>query len=212
MDSKGAEELLEELAAAVESYQDKRYVESTKRSSGTGVRALLTFCVRSYLTCMRSLHLQQSVEWVPVAQRFWVAAALQGVRRTWDRPAKPAAVLMGFYGRFQHDNLIMGKAQAWNIRGAPVREDVLFMATWDMVDALRAYLMVTVDLADGVPVFKMEEEGKRGVLLPIKHPTLVTGLKGLAGQSDCYERYCERDDEQRLILLAALAEAAKELS
>eukprot|EP00854_Cymbomonas_tetramitiformis_P017777 gene17777-biopygen18362 len=31
-------------------------------------------------------------------------------------------------------------------------------------------------------------------------------------KSDCYERYCELDDEQRLILPAALAEAAKALS
>ncbi|KAK3261883.1 hypothetical protein CYMTET_29237, partial [Cymbomonas tetramitiformis] len=175
---RGAEELLEELAVAVERYLDGAYAESTQRSYDTGVKAFLTFCVRfaclgtlepllpasdatlarfiafsawfvqpgttkSYLAGVRSLHLQQGVEWTPVAHRFWVAAALQGVRRQWDRPAKPvmpitlrdlarmaessdmesitglalwAAILVGFYGLFRKDNLTTGKSQAWNAR------------------------------------------------------------------------------------------------
>ncbi|KAK3285071.1 hypothetical protein CYMTET_7308 [Cymbomonas tetramitiformis] len=40
-----AEELLEELAVAVERYQDGAYAESTQRSYDTGVKAFLTFCV-----------------------------------------------------------------------------------------------------------------------------------------------------------------------
>ncbi|KAK3279682.1 hypothetical protein CYMTET_12446 [Cymbomonas tetramitiformis] len=39
------EELLEELAVAVERYQDGAYAESTQRSYDTGVKAFLTFCV-----------------------------------------------------------------------------------------------------------------------------------------------------------------------
>ncbi|KAK3285279.1 hypothetical protein CYMTET_7105 [Cymbomonas tetramitiformis] len=39
-------ELLEELAVAVERYQDGAYAESTQRSYDTGVKAFLTFCVR----------------------------------------------------------------------------------------------------------------------------------------------------------------------
>ncbi|KAK3236851.1 hypothetical protein CYMTET_53033, partial [Cymbomonas tetramitiformis] len=104
------EELLEELAVAVERYQDGAYAESTQRSYDTGVKAFLTFC---------------------------------GVRRQWDRPAKPvmpitlrdlarmaefadmesitglalwAAILVGFYGLFRKDNLTVGKSQAWNAR------------------------------------------------------------------------------------------------
>ncbi|KAK3235033.1 hypothetical protein CYMTET_54754 [Cymbomonas tetramitiformis] len=104
------EELLEELAVAVERYQDGAYAESTQRSYDTGVKAFLTFC---------------------------------GVRRQWDRPAKPvmpimlrdlarmaefadmesitglalwAAILVGFYGLFRKDNLTAGKSQAWNAR------------------------------------------------------------------------------------------------
>ncbi|KAK3274660.1 hypothetical protein CYMTET_17165 [Cymbomonas tetramitiformis] len=100
------EELLEELAVAVERYQDGAYAESTQRSYDTGVKAFLTFCV--------------------------------------------------------------------------------------------------------------EGRGKRGALVPMAHAALVAGLKSLAVQgdwkSDCWERYCELDDEQRLILPAAFAEAAKELS
>ncbi|KAK3285621.1 hypothetical protein CYMTET_6781, partial [Cymbomonas tetramitiformis] len=38
------EELLEELAVAVERYQDGAYAESTQRSYDTGVKAFLTFC------------------------------------------------------------------------------------------------------------------------------------------------------------------------
>ncbi|KAK3272164.1 hypothetical protein CYMTET_19516 [Cymbomonas tetramitiformis] len=106
------EELLEELAVAVERYQDGAYAESTQRSYDTGVKAFLTFC---------------------------------GVRRQWDRPAKPvmpitlrdlarmtefadmesitglalwAAILVGFYGLFRKDNLTTGKSQAWNARAA----------------------------------------------------------------------------------------------
>ncbi|KAK3262572.1 hypothetical protein CYMTET_28580 [Cymbomonas tetramitiformis] len=111
-----AEELLEELAVAVERYQDGAYAESTQRSYDTGVKAFLTFC---------------------------------GVRRQWDRPAKPvmpitlrdlarmaefadmesitglalwAAILVGFYGLFRKDNLTTGKSQAWNARGCNARE------------------------------------------------------------------------------------------
>ncbi|KAK3288075.1 hypothetical protein CYMTET_4429, partial [Cymbomonas tetramitiformis] len=39
------EELLEELAVALERYQDGAYAESTQRSYDTGVKAFLTFCV-----------------------------------------------------------------------------------------------------------------------------------------------------------------------
>ncbi|KAK3243604.1 hypothetical protein CYMTET_46759 [Cymbomonas tetramitiformis] len=37
-----------------------------------------------------------------------------------------AAILVGFFGLFRKDNLTMGKAGAWNTRGALVRDDVLF--------------------------------------------------------------------------------------
>ncbi|KAK3284810.1 hypothetical protein CYMTET_7554 [Cymbomonas tetramitiformis] len=210
--------------------------------------------IKSYLAGVRSLHLQQRVEWTPVAHRFWVATALQGVRRTWDRPAKPMmpitlrdlvsmaefadvetitgaalweAILVGFYSLFRKDNLTVGKSQAW---------------CWLM--------LATGDLSEEAPLFQVEGRGKRGALVPMTHAVLAAGLKRLAEQvgldparfakhslrrggataalrlkvdrlyiklqgdwkSDCYERYCELDDEQRLILPAAFAEAAKELS
>ncbi|KAK3249221.1 hypothetical protein CYMTET_41342 [Cymbomonas tetramitiformis] len=265
--------------------------------------------IKSYLAGVRSLHLQQGVEWTPVAHRFRVAAALQGVRRQWDRPAKPvmpitlrdlarmaefadmesitglalwAAILVGFYGLFRKDNLTVGKSQAWNARGALVREDVLFAEDGDVVwirvrhsktiqcgeryhwvplvavpgsrlcpvEALRRLMLATEGLPDEAPLFQVEGRGKRGALVPMAHAALVAGLKSLAVQvgldparyaghslrrgvataamrlkveklyiklqgdwkSDCWERYCELDDEQRLILPAAFAEAAKELS
>ncbi|KAK3234787.1 hypothetical protein CYMTET_54969 [Cymbomonas tetramitiformis] len=265
--------------------------------------------IKSYLAGVRSLHLQQGVEWTPVAHRFWVAAALQGVRRQWDRPAKPvmpitlrdlarmaefadmesitglalwAAILVGFYGLFRKDNLTVGKSQAWNARGALVREDVLFAEAGDVVwirvrhsktiqcgeryhwvplvavpgsrlcpvEALRRLMLATEGLQEEAPLFQVEGRGKRGALVPMAHAALVAGLKSLAVQvgldparyaghslrrggataamrlnveklyiklqgdwkSDCWERYCELDDEQRLILPAAFAEAAKELS
>ncbi|KAK3257901.1 hypothetical protein CYMTET_33022, partial [Cymbomonas tetramitiformis] len=265
--------------------------------------------IKSYLAGVRSLHLQQGVEWTPVAHRFWVAAALQGVRRRWDRPAKPvmpitlrdlarmaefadmesitglalwAAILVGFYRLFRKDNLTVGKSQAWNARGALVREDVLFAEAGDVVwirvrhsktiqcgeryhwvplvavpgsrlcpvEALRRLMLATEGLPEEAPLFQVEGRGKRGALVPMAHAALVAGLKSLAVQvgldparyaghslrrggataamrlnveklyiklqgdwkSDCWERYCELDDEQRLILPAAFAEAAKELS
>ncbi|KAK3244803.1 hypothetical protein CYMTET_45600 [Cymbomonas tetramitiformis] len=265
--------------------------------------------IKSYLAGVRSLHLQQGVEWTPIAHRFWVAAALQGVRRQWDRPAKPvmpitlrdlarmaefadmesitglalwAAILVGFYGLFRKDNLTVGKSQAWNARGALVREDVLFAEAGDVVwirvrhsktiqcgeryhwvplvavpgsrlcpvEALRRLMLATEGLPEEAPLFQVEGRGKRGALVPMSHAALVAGLKSLAVQvgldparyaghslrrggataamrlnverlyiklqgdwkSDCWERYCELDDEQRLILPAAFAEAAKELS
>ncbi|KAK3241645.1 hypothetical protein CYMTET_48615 [Cymbomonas tetramitiformis] len=143
--------------------------------------------IKSYLAGVRPLHLQQGVEWAPVAHRFWEAAALQGVRRTWDQPARPvmpitlrdlarmaefadmetitglalwAAILVGFYGLFRKDNLTVGKSQAWNARGALVREDVLSAEAGDSV----------------------EGRGKRGALVPISHAVLVAGLKKLAEQ------------------------------
>ncbi|KAK3236893.1 hypothetical protein CYMTET_52997 [Cymbomonas tetramitiformis] len=265
--------------------------------------------IKSYLAGVRCLHLQQGVEWTPVAHRFWVAVALQGVRRQWDRPAKPvmpitlrdlarmaeftdmesitglalwAAILVGFYGLFRKDNLTVGKSQAWNARGALVREDVLFAEAGDVVwirvrhsktiqcgeryqwvplvavpgsrlcpvEALRWLMLATEGLPEEAPLFQVEGRGKRGALVPMAHAALVAGLKSLAVQvgldparyaghslrrggataamrlkveklyiklqgdwkSDCWERYCELDDEQRLILPAAFAEAAKELS
>ncbi|KAK3276684.1 hypothetical protein CYMTET_15262 [Cymbomonas tetramitiformis] len=114
-----------------------------------------------------------------------------GVRRKWDRPAKPvmpitlrdlarmaefadmesitglalwAAILVGFYGLFRKDNLTTGKSQAWNARAMRLNVERLYI--------------------------KLQGDWK----------------------SDCWERYCELDDEQRLILPAAFAEAAKELS
>ncbi|KAK3241736.1 hypothetical protein CYMTET_48530 [Cymbomonas tetramitiformis] len=265
--------------------------------------------IKSYLAGVRSLHLQQGVEWTPVAHRFWVAAAMQGVRRQWDRPAKPvmpitlrdlarmaefadmesitglalwAAILVGFYGLFRKDNLTVGKSQAWNAKGALVREDVLFEEAGDVVwirvrhsktiqcgeryhwvplvavpgsrlcpvEALRRLMLATEGLPEEAPLFQVEGRGKRGALVPMAHAALVAGLKSLAERvgldparyaghslrrrgataamrlkvekpyiklqgdwkSDCWERYCELDDEQRLILPAAFAEAAKELS
>ncbi|KAK3236023.1 hypothetical protein CYMTET_53817 [Cymbomonas tetramitiformis] len=235
--------------------------------------------IKSYLAGVRSLHLQQGVEWTPVAHRYWVAAALQGVRRQWDRPAKPvmpitlrdlarmaefadmesitglalwAAILVGFYGLFRKDNLTVGKSQAWNARGALVREDVLFAEAGDVV-WIRVRHSKTIQCGERyhwVPLVAVEGRGKRGALVPMTHAALVAGLKSLAVQvgldparyaghslrrggataamrlkveklyiklqgdwkSDCWERYCELDDEQRLILPAAFAEAAKELS
>ena len=235
--------------------------------------------------------------------------ALQGVRRQWDRPAKPvmpitmrdlarmaeladlesvaglalwAAILVGFFGLFRKDNLTVGKSQAWNARGALVREDVLFEESGGVVwirvrhsktiqcgeryhwvplvavhgsglcpvEALRRLMLAMDGLPDDAPLFQMEGKGKRGALVPMSHAALVAGLKSLAGRagldparyaghslrrggataamrlqvdrlyiklqgdwkSDCWERYCELDDEQRLILPAAFAEAARELS
>eukprot|EP00854_Cymbomonas_tetramitiformis_P004751 gene4751-biopygen4688 len=309
----------EELAVAVERYQDGAYAESTLRSYDTGVKAFLTFCVRfaclgtlelllpasdatlarfiafsawfvqpgtikSYLAGVRSLHLQQRVEWTPVAHRFWVATALQGVRRTWDRPAKPMmpitlrdlvsmaefadvetitgaalweAILVGFYSLFRKDNLTIRVRHSKTIQCGERYDWVRLGAAGGgagtrlcPVEALRRLMLATGDLSEEAPLFQVEGRGKRGALVPMTHAVLAAGLKRLAEQvgldparfakhslrrggataalrlkvdrlyiklqgdwkSDCYERYCELDDEQRLILPAAFAEAAKELS
>ncbi|KAK3237098.1 hypothetical protein CYMTET_52807 [Cymbomonas tetramitiformis] len=50
------EELLEELAVAVEGYQGRQYTETTQRLHDTGVKTFLTFCVRfTCLGCLESL-------------------------------------------------------------------------------------------------------------------------------------------------------------
>ncbi|KAK3276928.1 hypothetical protein CYMTET_15032 [Cymbomonas tetramitiformis] len=109
--------------------------------------------IKNYLAAVRQLHLQRGHAWRPVAERFRVAATLQGVRRYWDRPSKPvmpltlqnlldmsrhvvfsslselslwAAILVGFFGLFRKDNLTTGKEDACNPRAALVRDDVLF--------------------------------------------------------------------------------------
>ncbi|KAK3266954.1 hypothetical protein CYMTET_24458, partial [Cymbomonas tetramitiformis] len=152
------QELLEELAVAVERYQDGAYAESTQRSYDTGVKAFLTFCVR--FACMGTLEPLLPASDATLA-RFIAFSAW-----TWDRPAKPvmpitlrdlarmaefadmetitglalwAAILVGFYGLFRKDNLTVGKSQ-------------------------------------------VEGRGKRGALVPMAHAALVAGLKKLAEQ------------------------------
>ncbi|KAK3257597.1 hypothetical protein CYMTET_33324 [Cymbomonas tetramitiformis] len=315
LDGKGRtewEDLLEELAVAVERYQDAMYAEHTLRSYDTGIKAFVTFCVKfaclgclepllpasdatlarfiafsswfvqpstikNYLAGVRSLHLQQGSTWVPISQRYGVAAAMQGVRRTWERPSKPVmpitfrdlhemadvaelltisgaalwvAVLTGFFGLFRKDNLAQGKVQAFNAMGTPVPLVAVPGSALCPVEALRRYMLATADMPDEAPLFQAEKGGKRGGLVPMTHSVLVAGIKKLAAKigrdpakfaghslrrggattalrlrmdtlyiklqgdlkSDCYERYCELDDEQRLILPAAFAEAAKALT
>ncbi|KAK3283443.1 hypothetical protein CYMTET_8864 [Cymbomonas tetramitiformis] len=329
----GAEELLEELAVAVERYQDGAYSKSTQRSYDTGVKDFLTFVclgtlkpllpasdamlagfiafsvwfvqpgtIKSYLAGVRLLPLQQG--WSGRATGSgWCPAALQGVRWTWDRPAKPvmpitlrdltiagaalwAVILVGFYGLFQKDNLTVdgevpgvelqrstgagGRALCCDGRcgldPSEALEDHLVRGAVPLGAAgggagdevmpgggtPSRLMLATGNLPEEAPpLFQVEGRRKRGALVPVTHAVLVAGLKRLAEQvgldparyaghllrrdrataalrlkvdrlfyiklqvdwkSDCYERYCELDEEQRLILPAALAKAAKELS
>ncbi|KAK3274151.1 hypothetical protein CYMTET_17656 [Cymbomonas tetramitiformis] len=138
--SDGTEELLEELAVAVERYQDGAYAESTQRSYDTGVKAFLTFCVEGR---------GKRGALVPMAH----AALVAGVKSLAERVGLDPA-------RYARHSLRRGGATA----AMRLKVEKLYI--------------------------KLQRDWK----------------------SDCWERYCELDDEQRLILPAAFAEAAKELS
>eukprot|EP00854_Cymbomonas_tetramitiformis_P034133 gene34133-biopygen15740 len=295
LDGKGRtewEDLLEELAVAVERYQDAMYAEHTLRSYDTGIKAFVTFCVKfACLGCLEPLLPASDAtlaRFIAFSSWFVQPSTIKnylagGVRRTWERPSKPVmpitfrdlhemadvaelltisgaalwvAVLTGFFGLFRKDNLAQGKVQAFNAMGTPVREDVLFAVdgkvVWIRVRHAKRiqYMLATADMPDEAPLFQAEKGGKRGGLVPMTHSVLVAGIKKLAAKigrdpakfaghslrrggattalrlrmdtlyiklqgdlkSDCYERYCELDDEQRLILPAAFAEAAKALT
>eukprot|EP00854_Cymbomonas_tetramitiformis_P013571 gene13571-biopygen13957 len=138
---------------------DGAYAESTQRSYDTGVKAFLTFCVRfACLGTLEPLLLASDAtlaRFIAFSAWFVQPGMIKGCA-----PAKPvmpitlrdlarmaefadmetitglalwAAILMGFYGLFRKDNLTVGKSQAWNARGALVREDVLFAEAGDVV-------------------------------------------------------------------------------
>ncbi|KAK3261914.1 hypothetical protein CYMTET_29208 [Cymbomonas tetramitiformis] len=190
-----SEELLEELAAAVECYQDRHCAENTRRSYDTGVKAFLTFCVWfACLGCLEPLLPATDAtlaRFITFSAWFVQPGTIKSYLAGDVGPAKPmmpitlrdlrnmarvasmetvtdmaiwAAILVGFYGLFRKDNLTVGKAHAWNTRGALVREDVLFTEAGDVV------------------WLRVEGRGKRGGLVPMTHAVLVAGLKGLAEQ------------------------------
>eukprot|EP00854_Cymbomonas_tetramitiformis_P010120 gene10120-biopygen10351 len=206
-----SEELLEELAAAVECYQDRHCAENTRRSYDTGVKAFLTFCVWfACLGCLEPLLPATDAtlaRFITFSAWFVQPGTIKSYLAGDVGPAKPmmpitlrdlrnmarvasmetvtdmaiwAAILVGFYGLFRKDNLTVGKAHAWNTRGALVREDVLFTEAGDVV-WLRAH-GGDGDLSEEAPLFQVEGRGKRGGLVPMTHAVLVAGLKGLAEQ------------------------------
>ncbi|KAK3256007.1 hypothetical protein CYMTET_34836 [Cymbomonas tetramitiformis] len=105
-----AEELLEELAVAVERYQDGAYAESTQRTWDRPAKPVMSITSRDLA------HMAEFADMETITGlALW------------------AAILVGFYGLFRKDNLTVGKSQAWNARGALVREDVLFAEAGDVV-------------------------------------------------------------------------------
>ncbi|KAK3281362.1 hypothetical protein CYMTET_10849 [Cymbomonas tetramitiformis] len=212
-----AEELLEELAVAVERYQDAMYAEHTLRSYHTGIQAFVTFCVRfACLGCLEPL--------LPASD------VTLGVRRTWERLSKPVMPIM-----LQDLREMATVAELSTVSRAALWAAVL--------TGFYGYMLATADLPDEAPIFQSEKGGKRGGLVPMTHSVLVAAIKKLAAKigrdpakfaghslrlrlrvdklyiklqgdwkSDCYERYCELDDEQGLILPVAFAEAAEALT
>ncbi|KAK3269579.1 hypothetical protein CYMTET_21985 [Cymbomonas tetramitiformis] len=68
------EELLEELAVAVERYQDGAYAESTRRSYDTGVKAFLTFCGDWKSDCWERYRELDDEQWLILLAAFAEAA------------------------------------------------------------------------------------------------------------------------------------------
>eukprot|EP00854_Cymbomonas_tetramitiformis_P034084 gene34084-biopygen10978 len=101
-----------------------------------------------------------------------------------------AAILVGFFGLFQKDNLTTGKTGAWNTRGALVRDDVLFLEDGGVavqgsllcpVRAVRRFMERTAGRPEDSVLFVMEKlTGRRASVVPLTHDALVAGIKALA--------------------------------
>ncbi|KAK3268581.1 hypothetical protein CYMTET_22924 [Cymbomonas tetramitiformis] len=113
---------------------------------------------KKHTSGVRALHLQLSLEWTPVRERWAVHAALQGCDWRWDTPSKQtipcgfeellrmalvvnpnsfleivvfAEMLTTFFFFFRKNNVSVEKADAWNPRGHRVCSDVSFPVAED---------------------------------------------------------------------------------
>ncbi|KAK3254054.1 hypothetical protein CYMTET_36716 [Cymbomonas tetramitiformis] len=194
-----ADELMEELEAAVGSYQDMRYAKHTKRAYDTGFFIVLA------LQGVRRAWDRPSKPVMPITLEDLRRMSKDVDRCTVTGKALWAAILAGFYGLFRKDNLTAGKVHAWNARGALLREDILFSETGETVcirvrhsktiqcgeryhwvplvavpgsdlrpvEALRVYMLVTVEMRDDDQLFQTKGKSKRGGLVPMTHAALV---------------------------------------
>ncbi|KAK3277072.1 hypothetical protein CYMTET_14894 [Cymbomonas tetramitiformis] len=230
-----AQELLEELAAAVEGYQDMQCTETTHRGCaghGTGrPKPMMPITLRD----LSAGH----GEAVGKAQAWHARAAL--VRE--DVLCAEAGDVVWI--RVRHSKTVQCVKRYHWVSHLPLA--AVPGSRPCPVKALRRLMLVTGDLPEEAPLFQMEGKGKRGragaddacgagggperasqaggagparfaghslrrgratAALRLRVDRLCMKLPG-NWKPDCWERYCELDDEQRLILPAALSEAAK---
>ncbi|KAK3241439.1 hypothetical protein CYMTET_48790 [Cymbomonas tetramitiformis] len=139
-----------------------------------------------------------------------------------------AAILVSFFGLFRKDNLTTGKADAWHTQGG-LRWVPLRAVSGSLLCPVRALLRLmerTMGRPGDSPLFVMEKvTGRRGTVVPMTHDAQRGGATAamrldinsiyikMQGdrKSDCFERYCELDTEQKLVLPGAMAEAAAAL-
>eukprot|EP00854_Cymbomonas_tetramitiformis_P005617 gene5616-biopygen5632 len=160
-------------------------------------------------------------------------AALAGcIDRSLTQGSLWAAILVGVFGLFRKENLTTGKSGAWNTWGALVRDDILLQEggrcglpwfvmekvagrkiTWVVPMTHEALVAGIKTLAEQVGLDPGGYAGhslRRGgdtAALRLDVNNLYIKLQGNC-KSACFERYCELDDEQKLILPGAMAEAA----
>ncbi|KAK3269318.1 hypothetical protein CYMTET_22240 [Cymbomonas tetramitiformis] len=127
-----------------------------------------------------------------------------------------AAILVGFFGLFHKDNLTTGKTGAWNTQGALVRDDVLFQEDSSVV-RIRVRHSKTIQCGERqqwvpvravlgsllCPVRAVRRRMER-TARPPGDSALFVMEKG-DWKSDCFERYCELDTEQKLVLPGGMA-------
>ncbi|KAK3270341.1 hypothetical protein CYMTET_21262 [Cymbomonas tetramitiformis] len=230
--------LPQELQREAERYQAEALAPETRRCYGTGVRAFVTFCISfACLGCLEPLLPATDVtlcmfitycSWpvMPLTLADLAKMAVLISSHDLGQEALWAAILVGFFGLFRKDNLTTGKAGSLL---CPVRALMRLMQRTAGLGSLRhgegdgpascgvadddALVAGIKSLAERLGLDPSSYAGhslRRGGATAAMRLDVASIYIKMQGdwKSDCFERYCELDTEQKLILPGAMAEAA----